>query len=209
MKQQQTAAVGLRCPVCGKGKVFTLERQALAGTHACTCGATMLEVRPVEGEKVRLEMPCVMCGHTHVFTLSDSVLFGEEAQQIFCPATHLDVLFAGCEKDVQTHMKGSEAFLKSIVTETLKARDEEEEEEEAENGNDVQLEALSALYALADDGCIRCGCGSENFGILPVRGSVLVRCDDCGAQQLFDCGDSRRISLLWEADGLTLPGKKE
>ncbi|MBR7143081.1 MAG: hypothetical protein IKD06_06050 [Clostridia bacterium] len=209
MKQQQTAAVGLRCPVCGKGLVFTLDRRDPAGTHACTCGAHMLDVQPGEGGKISLEMPCVMCGNTHRFTLAETVLFGEGAQQIFCPATHLDVLFAGNEKDVRTHMKGSEAFLRSIVTETLKARDEAEEEAEGENGNDVQLEALSALYALADEGGIRCGCGSENFGILPVRGSVLVRCDDCGAQQLIDCGDSRRVSLLWEADGLTLPGKKE
>lgn len=196
---EEMRSFGYLCPKCGKAVLGSRSVFALAAAATelvCDCGESALRTE-FDGEKFRIDVPCGLCGKTHMAVCSPERVL-REATALSCSETKQFSCFIGPEGVVEKNLRELSVL----------AEKEKSETEEAFSDSVIMYEVLSELKEIASrPNGITCGCGSSRYGMEVRRSAVDLICRDCGARLRIPAGTDRDLDDLCCHMKLVIPGK--
>ena len=222
----KNTVIAYRCPECASAIMSVVGVFALSGDLIklkCDCGGSELSITYTNDGKIRLSVPCFICGTPHHYLLSEAVFFGRELFALSCPYSGMDVCFIGEKEQVTAALSSSEEELAEMLDLENFQRDHEEEQPPYEELGSI----IVVLKELLMDGLIRCRCTarceitepeegevsiSEDspdnicFGDYKLKcedGSFVLICKSCGAKYKIP-SDSLGLQSFYDADILYL-----
>ena len=112
--------IAYRCPYCGSGIKSMVGVFALSGAMKklkCSCSASELTVNQTNDGKLRITVPCLLCGGEHSFAISSQLFWKKELFVYPCPMTAMELVFIGTEKAVSEALDRSEKELLDMLKE--------------------------------------------------------------------------------------------
>ncbi len=190
---QKKTTLAYRCPHCGSVPTSMVGAFSLSGNLfklKCSCGESVLTVEKIEGDKLRLTVPCVVCPKPHSYIISNNVFFGSDIFVIPCSLSGIDICFIGGERAVaDAVLRSNEEIMKSLGEAGI-----DEFQSEAKNDYDPALfDMVSYVISdLCEEGKIFCLCkeGEGEFLATVDNGCVRVECKKCGASTKIELRDS-------------------
>ena len=77
----------------------------------CVCGSSELVVQMLRDNKYKITVPCILCPHSHSFTLSSGTFFQKDIFSLSCKFTAVDICFIGKDNKVYEALKQNEEDL--------------------------------------------------------------------------------------------------
>ena len=81
--------IAYRCSSCGSAVLGTVGKFALsANMLRLKCGCddpSTLDIHITRDDKIKLTVPCILCGDSHSFVLSQQILLGRSLSKLSCP----------------------------------------------------------------------------------------------------------------------------
>lgn len=201
MLKEVSRTLAYICPACRQPVIIARDVFRLAAAPAllpCPCGHSALGVE-VQGERVRLQVPCLFCEKEHSVTCSTHAFLHEEALAFSCAASGLDCCYVGVEEKVFAAMRRLEQTVDKL---------------ESDAGSQgtfldelVMHEILSELRDMARQGAVACACGSTQWSMKVKYSSVELECSRCGAVLRLPAAVADDIDTLCCKNTLVIPGK--
>ncbi len=201
MLEDAKRSVGFFCPVCRQAVI--VERSAFllaAGTHAieCPCGKSKIEIE-TQGEKIKLQVPCLFCEQTHSFQCSTQAFLHEKIMAFSCGPSGLDCCYVGEEGLVFKAM--------DRLQEVLDALEVQAASEGMFLNATVMQEILEELRDIGQkENGIVCSCGSKNFTLEVGYSSVELCCSNCKGRLKIPAATMSDIEDLCCKTRLTING---
>lgn len=186
--------IAYRCPSCGKGVKSIVGIFSLTGDRMrlkCQCGESHLDIEKNKSGKVKVTVPCMLCGTDHSFTIADDSFFKKELFKYPCTYTGIDCCFIGTEEKVDGALEKNEADIVELCkqvglgdpSDMLRANssDDSDDDDMENTGEDVLDTIVFVLRDLLDTGSIKCKCDAPDFDYVLCKGYVKVFCKNCGA----------------------------
>ena len=187
-------AVAYKCPSCQKNVVKKANLFSFASGElsvACDCGRSELSVKNSGGMFV-VEVPCVHCHSTHRISYPRDRFFKLTLSPISCIFSDFVTAYVGYPEEIPKALDDLDRALNEMLMDFGSV------------GNmfydDVMFSVLSSLQCLAEQGRIRCTCGSNEWDLLIGRCELTIECGRCGAKE--------RISARTTTDAETM-GSRE
>ena len=228
--------VAFRCPGCGCGvmsavDITSLTRRAVPGKQTrfrlrCSnenCdggdgnGLIVEPADPLDPDKIRVTVPCIICGGTHTSVLSAKMLAEREFFSLPCPNYGAEIFFCGEIRRVKYELSRSELELLDMMSEGDDADVSLESNGEGATPDPEISETLTATARLLEEeGKILCSCPDRlevrndeddspsrlEFDLTPH--AVIVKCTRCGAKKLLPAVSYNTALDFAEADKLIL-----
>lgn len=197
------------CPECRQSVIVerTVFSLSASATHLpCPCGKSELVVEPLE-DQVRLHVPCISCGKTHVAVCGQSAFLEKKTLGFSCPATGLDSLYVGEEEAVYAAVRRLEE-----AADLLPQKSEEGEEPEPSSflNPTIMEEVLGELKdILQREKGVSCTCGGTQCRIKVGYSAVDVICSDCGATLRLPAATDSDLDDLCCKTRIVLQGRKD
>ncbi|MEG2421333.1 MAG: hypothetical protein RSB55_07260 [Oscillospiraceae bacterium] len=176
MREDVMRTVGYLCPACRQPVLIERsEFELLSGKSklTCPCGKSEVIVEP-EGSEVKLTVPCLTCGESHVVFCTAHALLHQRALAFSCGKSGLDCCYVGDAKTVFEAMSRLEE-----ATDKL-------DETAAETGDFLDElmvgEVLAELRDIAARDGISCTCGSRKWQIKLGYSAIDLTCTSCGGR---------------------------
>ena len=202
---EDSRSVGYICPVCGEPVIARRTAfQLCAGnsTLPCPCGQSKLRFTQL-GDRCEITVPCLFCAKDHTAVCSNGALLRQKLLALSCPASGLGICFIGEEAPVFQAMEKLEQAVDKLRL------DDQAGNRGAFLNEAVMGEVLSELRDIAARKGIRCGCGSDDYGVKVGFSSVDVVCARCGAVLRLPAAAHDDLDDLCARYTVTIPGKKE
>lgn len=191
--QQTKTTVAYRCPHCGAGilspvGVFKLNADRLV--LKCQCGHSEMTITKSKDEKIRLEVPCLICRAPHNYTLSESLFFSGKLFLLPCHVSGLDVCVLGQQEEVSEALDNQGRELSRMLEEagidTLDVFSINEEKKELPDSQIYDILNL-LVRELESDGKIYCECSAGPYDVFFSEDgeSIVVACESCGNSKQF------------------------
>ncbi len=218
--------VAYRCPSCGyivRGVAgsFGLGAQDMLRLR-CTCGTEAeMTILGSADHRIRLTVPCLLCGKEHHYTLSDSLFYGKDVFHLSCPYTDLDVGFFGRDEGaLAAATEKSTEELNTLYEELVGKGAVSEAEEECDSAlpddeepflPDAQIYDIVRFMVkeLEADGKIHCPCAPGEYDVEMTSEGIRVYCRLCGADYLFSTNSVSAAQEFLSCEGLELRGATE
>jgi hypothetical protein len=195
---------GYLCPKCGQPVMASRSVFALEASNAeveCGCGGSALRVE-FDGRRYQVEVPCGLCGETHVAACEPAQIVGGPGIGLSCPETKQFCCYIGPEGTVEKRLREL-----AVLAEKEKA---EKENPEAFADSVIMYEVLSELKEIAArPGGVTCGCGSAQYGMEIRRSAVDLVCRKCGAKLRIPAATDEDLDNLCCRLKLVIPGRAE
>ena len=201
--QQTKRTIAYICPHCRQSVIVEKDLFALAAAPVkipCPCGKSALEVEFL-ADKVKMEVPCLYCGHEHRVTCSSTAFVREKALAFSCSASGLACCYVGEE--------GAVFAATARLEQTVDKLETEGEEQGAFLDEIVMHEVLSELKDIAQRGGISCACGSKDWSFQVNYSSVDLMCAQCGAQMRIPAATADDIDDICCKHTILIRGKSE
>ena len=114
MIADRDTTVGYHCPACGLPILNPINIFSMSGNLIklkCVCGNSELVVQMLKDSKFKVTVPCILCPHSHSFTLSSVTFFQKDLFSLSCKFTALNICFIGKDKKVYDALKKNEEEL--------------------------------------------------------------------------------------------------
>ncbi len=203
MVEEAKRTIAYLCPSCHQAvvaekTVFSLA--AAPGKIPCPCGKSALRTE-IEGDRVKLTVPCLFCEKEHTVTCSTHAFLHEKALAFSCAASGLDCCYVGEEGPVFAAMKRLEEAVDKL------------EAAAGEKGTFldevIMHEVLSELRDIAQRGGISCTCGSREWKLQVNFSSVDLICGHCGRGLRVPAATADDLEDLCCKNTLLIKGKGE
>ena len=200
-----------RCPHCGKGVVsavgmFSLKADMLK--LKCECGGSALTVTMSQDDKIRLNVPCIVCPTGHNYTVSKNIFFGRELFMLQCPYTDVNLCFMGEYDNVCRELERTELELLDMLGEENLSALSGESESEKEILSDPQIVdiIMFVIRDLDEEGKIECKCtdGEGDYEVEILEDRIEVSCKKCGASQTIPTDSLLGAHAFLHSDKLIL-----
>jgi len=186
--------IAYRCPYCGSGIKSMVGVFALSGAMKklkCSCSASELTVNQTNDGKLRITVPCLLCGGEHSFAISSQLFWKKELFVYSCPMTAMELVFIGTEKAVSEALDRSEKelldMLKEMGIDDLDKLhgDIDETDEERDTNFDPQIydTVMFVIRDLIEGGDVSCCCDDGDYDVAVSDDHVKVFCRSCGASK--------------------------
>ncbi len=212
--------IAYRCPDCGyitQGVAgsFGLGSQDMLRLR-CTCGAQAeLSVIGAADHRIRLAIPCLLCGHDHQYTLSDSLFYGKDIFRLACPYTDIDIGFFGRNQEMLREATEKSTEELTVLYESLCKTGVAAEEENEDRATADEEEPFLPDYQIYDivrflvkeleaDGQISCPCRSGSYDVEMTGEGIRVSCPECHASYLFKTNSLSAAQDFLSCDSLHL-----
>lgn len=211
--QPKHTTVAYRCPKCGAGVMSAVGAFALSADMIklkCDCKGSEMTLVHRTDEKVRLEVPCLVCGKPHHYTLSRSLFYGKELFTLACPYSDLPLAFLGESNTVKAELAKSELELLDLMEKSgigdLSALHREEEETLADP--QVLDVVMFVIHDLDAEGKIYCKCdptdNGREYDAEVLEDGVRVCCRKCAASRVIPTDSNLSAHAFLNADALYL-----
>ncbi|MBQ7699283.1 MAG: hypothetical protein IJT49_02950 [Clostridia bacterium] len=233
----KNTTVAYRCPTCGQAVKSMVGVFALSGDMIklkCPKFDSEMKMTYTSDGKIRLSVPCFVCGTDHEFILSKQSVLERPLTLLACPMSGMDICFTGTKENVEEQLERAEKELYDLLQENdaLDYFDNDEEEYTGRVAPDLSLLPMISTVTkeLMCDGRIYCDCAEKQDNELS-KGDVnnmlllggepenncsgdieLVVRYDCFALRCCRCGCEYKITednfdRFCEADEITLMRK--
>ena len=180
-----------RCPACGGGVLAPVGVFSVSADRMrlkCPCGQSSLTVLRTREGKIRLDVPCLACGVSHPYTVSEDVFFGQEIFCLPCSLSGIDICFFGKEEEVSAALKRQEEELRSMVADELAPEEKERLAADGKLGDAEIYDIIRfLLMELEADGQISCACGEAggDYDAECIGDHVRIFCRACGKEKNY------------------------
>ncbi len=212
--------VAYRCPKCGRMVFSVVGIFSLSGDLVklkCSCGNSDMSVAYTKDRRIKMTVPCLICGGTHSFTISSDTFFGREVFCYACPYSGVTLCIVGKADAAIEAAKEADKELEQLLKEAGIDDPEEftgarEADDEAHSSKlpDPEAESLVHLMLceLEDEQNIKCRCkdgGSYKFKFVGERlDTALIFCSECSASVSIPLSDPAAVESFLHIDSLTL-----
>ena len=212
--------VAYRCPKCGKMVFSVVGVFTLSGDMfklKCGCGESELVIQYTPDRKIRLTVPCVVCGNPHSYVISSKTFFEEDVFHMSCPYAAVDICLAGEHTQlIEAAKQADEDFLTLLREAGVEDFDTfisaKEQDDDTHGGQypDPELQSIVhfMLCELEDEGNIKCRCqngGHYEFKFVGNKlDNVLIWCTECAASVTVPMTDPESANEFLHTDKLTL-----
>lgn len=216
----KNTSVAYRCPHCGAGVVSVVGIFSLSGDLfkiKCSCGKSELTVSRSE-DKIRLEVPCILCPKPHYFTVNKSVFFSNDLFCLPCPYSNFDICFIGEHEKVLSALEESGETLRGMLVDAgVENLDMLRAGEPDMSADDPIIDEIIRFMIadLAEEGSLHCGCKegqTARYGYEfapPDYESLRIFCQTCGYEKLIPMGSTIQADAFLHIDSITLEPKKQ
>ena len=213
MESKRQRNIAYRCPVCG---VSTL---GVAGDFArrdniirfrCSCeDAPTLDLTLAADDKVRLNVPCLLCKDSHSFVLPRATYLTKEEINLSCPFSGIDILHIGDAEKVEAALKRTEGEISRLLA-AFGA--DELSDIQPRDMNDDEILPDPAVYDtlrlvvkdIEAEGGIECMCNAGEYDLRFAEGGVECYCTRCGSKYLFSATTQTMAEEYLSLDRLKL-----
>lgn len=214
------AFLAYRCPHCydaiyGAVGEFALHAERLIKLK-CPCGGGALTLQYTADGKLRLTVPCLICGADHHYVVSPAVFFSGELFLLDCPYSHMDICFIGPKEQIDAAIEKTDEELTQLVhdmgMESLSDFRSSPDVDPEQILTDAQIYDVMRFWVkeLEADGAIDCPCHSGDYDLNIADDGISVFCPLCGAEKVFPCESVNAALDLLGTDHVTLlPPTKE
>lgn len=206
--------VSYRCPDCGAAVLSAVNPFNFAGDLMklkCDCGKSNMDISKGNNDEVLLNVPCMMCGKSHRFTVSKSLFFGKDLFTFSCPYTGVLLSAIGEMNQVKAEMAKSELELLDFMEESgisMDALKNGESEEQLLPDPQIRDIVLFVIHDLDAEGKITCKCdksdNDRDYNAEIQNDGILVTCKKCHASRLIPTDSSLAAYAFLNADELRL-----
>ena len=186
--------IAYRCPFCGSGIKSMVGVFALSGAMKklkCSCSASELTINQTSDGKLRITVPCLLCGSDHSFTISASLFYKKDLFVYSCPYTAMELVFIGSERAVSEALERSEKelleMMKEMGLENLDALygdiDELDDEDDTPCDPMIYDTVMFVIRDLIEGGDVSCCCDDGDYDVAVSDDHVKVFCRSCGASK--------------------------
>lgn len=182
--------IAYRCPVCGKGVVSAVGVFSLGADLLrlkCECGGSELTLSEAGEEKIRLNVPCIMCPKPHNYTVSRSLFFGKSMFMLQCPYSDINLCFMGDLEQVTNELERTELELLDMLGEANLERLGEEHNRELLTDPQVFDVIMFVIEDLEAENKIYCNCDDKkgDYKVEMLEDGIRVFCEKCGASRVI------------------------
>lgn len=175
----------------------------------CACGESEMTAVSSSDGRVRLKVPCILCGKPHNFTINQSLFFGKELFSMSCPYSDINIACIGEINQVKAELARGELELLDLMEQSgLQNLDSLQDDEAALPDPQVLEIVMFVINDLDAEGKIFCKCDPSDNGRqydAEVReDGVLVSCRKCGASLLIPTDSCLGAHAFLNADSLHL-----
>lgn len=207
-----------RCPSCGQTVVSVVGIFALSGDMIklkCSCGKSELLISYTADHRVRLNVPCLICGTSHPYVIGSSSLFERNLLALSCGCCGVDICFIGSKDRVLDAAATADRELLEMMEEAgMQSFDELQHEESNDDYNEdlyfIEDVLNFILSELEEENKIHCACGDDDTPVYRYRivpgdvQSVEIFCECCGARLTLPICSISEANALLNADSFTL-----
>ena len=186
--------IAYRCPSCASTVFGTVGRFALAADMLrlkCSCDdPTSLDITLMRDEKIRLAVPCILCGESHSYTVSPEILINRSISKLSCPYSSVDIAFIGEEELINEELARTEAELSKIMA-GLEVESIKELQPEDMRGEEILPDPAvydTIRFVLKDleaDGKVICPCKKGGYDLRFSDEGIQAYCESCGSTYTF------------------------
>ena len=205
---ENSTKIAYRCPYCGCIISADVNMFMLSGgfrAECIECHKSALEMSITKDMKVRLKVPCLVCPHTHPYTVSAQTFFSKDIFILSCSFSGLDICFIGDEDKIEEEIDRTESIIMDLLADN-------EDDEQAKKESDMMVadtnvvrEVLFALDTLVRDKKITCGkCGGHAVKIVIDYDAVHVVCKVCGNEKVLPARNKFDASAAIDLEELNL-----
>lgn len=174
----------------------------------CPCGASAMTVKKTNDNKIRLNIPCLVCRRDHDYVVSRDLFFKNEFFELPCSLSGFSLGFIGNGEDVSAAIERSDEELRNVLTEAgAESLDIfKEQKEQLEEIPDAQVYDIVRFIVkeLEEENAIRCNCREGDYDIELFDDSVCVYCKNCGAKTFVSTASLSEAQAFLEIDELKL-----
>ncbi len=219
LKSKETT-VAYRCPKCGQMIFSVVGIFSLSGDLVrlkCPCGNSELMISYTRDRKIKIDVPCLICGQIHSFTISSDTFFGHEAFCYSCPYSGVTLCIIGTSEAAKEAAKEADAQLEQLLREAgvenpESFTDAREADDKLHDNKlpDPEMESVVHLMLceLEDEGAVKCRCqngGHYEFKFVGDRlDTALIYCTECSASVSVPLTDPAAVTSFLHIDGLKL-----
>lgn len=186
--------VAYRCSSCGAAVLGTVGKFALSADMLrlkCGCeDASSLDIHITRDEKIKLTVPCLICGDSHSFVVSQEILLNRASTKLSCPYSGVDIAFVGDEELINAELSRTEKEIAAILS-GMEADDisdiqpKEMSEDEILPDPSVYDTVRFVLKDLEADGRVSCPCSKGGYDLRFSDEGIQAYCESCGATYTF------------------------
>ena len=186
--------IAYRCSTCGSAVLGTVGKFAIvADMLRLKCGCddpSILDIHITRDEKIKLTVPCILCGESHSFVVSQEILLNRDLSKLSCPYSGVDIAFIGEKEAIDVELERTGRELSAIMA-GLEAEDvselqpQEMNEEEILPDPSVYDTIRFVLKDLEADGQVKCPCGKGGYDLRFSDDGIQAYCESCGATYTF------------------------
>jgi len=184
--------IAYRCPYCGSGIKSMVGVFALSGAMKklkCSCDASELTIAHTSDGKLRITVPCLLCGGEHTFTISAKLFYEKDLFIYTCPYSAMELVFIGTEAAVSEALDRSEQelidMLKEMGIDDLDVlhgdMDQLDDEDDGPCDPAIFDTVMFVIRDLMESGDISCCCDDGDYDVAISDDHVKVFCRSCGA----------------------------
>lgn len=193
-------AFALRCPQCGKMESTTVSRFSLSGGRSAhvtcsSCGAQKLTVGVRPGQ-VWLQIPCYLCDGVHFHTFTPKQFWNSEVKPIICSETELQLGVFGAEEAAEAHARSVGSDLDRLLEDAAFS--------DYFDQPDIMYRVLELVHAMADDGNLRCVCGSRQISVDIYPERLELTCTECGQRKALPAESETDLTAVEQVAQITV-----
>lgn len=207
--------IAYRCPYCGGGIKSLVGVFSLSGDMKklkCSCGASELSITAQKDGKLRISVPCLVCGSEHSFVISSSLFFAKDLFIYPCPYSAMELVFIGSEAAVSAALDLSEKklfdMLKEMGVENFESlhgdMDTLDDEDDTPCDPSIFDTVMFVINDLIESDCVKCCCDEGDYGVAISDDHVKVYCRSCGASKDIPTDSELACRAFVDADILKL-----
>ncbi len=212
-RNKKERLIAYRCSSCGAAVLGTVGRFALsADMLRLKCGCekpSVLDINVTRDEKLKLTIPCLLCGESHSFVVSQEILLERELAKLSCPYSGVDIAFVGDKEAIDPELQRTEKELSAImagleVDDISELQPKEMSEDELLPDPSVYDAIRFVLKDLEAEGKVECPCGKGGYDLRFSDEGIQAYCESCGSTYTFRSVTPSACEEYVNLDGIKL-----
>ena len=190
------------CPMCSGITTRNISIFDFSGgkTAEFTCNNGGCGEKPLRiwkrKDKYQVEVQCVVCDETHVYTLQPATLWGKKFFSLKCPVSGVNIFFVGSQEEVSLELNKHTALISEIIADM-----------DVEDELNIMYDIVECINDLSKQKSIYCTCGSRQITISADDRKVILRCSQCGKTKEI-AATLESLVVLMNTTAIVLEDKK-
>lgn len=194
-----SATLAFYCAHCGKIHTHTISRFSLDTCHPvelrCSCGHLQAKIFPARKGRLFLSIYCELCRKNHVLCVNYKHSDTAELRKLYCANNNLELGFVGNRQLIEQTLEQHRYAVNRALPDQSGTDNE---------NSQVLLDVLNRVHDIAENGGVRCNCGTAAIRAEVLAACIELRCQACGARVTLAARNEMDLARLEEVKTIEL-----